>query len=252
VNNLKVLVVDDEQPARKKLVKFLYANSGNVIIEEASNGLEACEKIINFKPHLLFLDIQMPGMTGIEVVQNIPSENIPLIIFVTAFDQYAIKAFEINAIDYLLKPFDQERFDVSFKRALERIELKTGGKEEIAGFLNEIRKDKKYTERILVNSNGKYFFVFAEDVIYFEAEEKYVILHTLKAKHLIRETMGNMEEKLNPDKFARIHRSFIVNVNQIQEMQPWSHGDYVVLLKNGVKLNMSRRYKENLLKDTSE
>ncbi len=250
--NLKILVADDEQPARKKLVKFLSSAGRSFIIEEASNGLEACEKIIDFKPDLLFLDIQMPGMTGIEVVQNIPSESIPLIIFVTAYDQFAIKAFEINAIDYLLKPFDQERFDLSFKRALERIEQKYGGKNEIAGFLNEIRKDKKYTERILVNSNGKYFFVPADDVIYIEAEEKYVLLHTQKAKHLIRETMGNMEGKLNSEKFARIHRSYIVNINQIREMQPWGHGDYVVMLKNGVKLNMSRRFKDNLLKDTSE
>lgn len=251
MNKLKILVVDDEQPARKKLVKLVNQTGENIIIEEASNGIEACEKILESKPDLVFLDIQMPGMTGIEVVQNISSENAPMIVFVTAFDQYAIKAFEINAIDYLLKPFDQERFNLSFKRALERIEQKTGSASEITGFLNEIKKDKKFAERILINTGGKYFFVLAEDVVYIEAEEKYVMLHTLKAKHLIRETMGNMEEKLNPEKFARIHRSYIVNVNAIQEMQPWSHGDYIVILKNGTKLNMSRRYKENLLKDTT-
>jgi two-component system LytT family response regulator len=193
----------------------------------------------------------MPGMSGLEVIQNIPPADLPLIIFVTAFDQYAIKAFEINAIDYLLKPFDQERFNISFKRALERIKHKSGNLDQIAGFLNEMKKENKYPARILVSLNGKYFFVKTEELIYIEAEEKYVILHTLKAKHLIRETMSNMEEKLNPDNFARIHRSYIVNVSQIQEMQPWGHGDYIVILKNGIKLNMSRRYKENLLKDPS-
>lgn len=247
MSELKILIVDDEQPARKKLHKFIAQSGENVIIEEACNGLEACEKIIELKPGLVFLDIQMPGMSGIEVVQNIPPQNIPLVIFVTAFDQYAIKAFEINAVDYLLKPFDFERFEISFKRAMETIKLKSVNRAGLEGFLNEIKKDKKYAERILVSCGSKYFFVPSEDIIYVEAEEKYVVLHTPRGKHLIRETMSNMEEKLNPDKFSRIHRSYIVNASQIQEMQPWSHGDYIVILKNGTKLNMSRRYKDNLL-----
>jgi two-component system, LytTR family, response regulator len=246
-----ILVVDDEQPARKKIISFLKETGIELDISEAANGLEACKKIIENKPELLFLDIQMPGMTGLEVIQNISSDELPLTIFVTAYDQYAVKAFEINAIDYLLKPFDRERFSTAFNRGLERLKHKSSGKNKIESFLSEIRKEKRYLERILVSSNSKYFFVQAEDIYYIEAEEKYIKIFTKSGNHLIRESMNGIEEKLNPDKFARIHRSYIVNVSQIQEMQPWSHGDFIVLLKNGDRLNMSRRYKENLLGSTN-
>jgi len=246
-DKINVLVVDDEQPARKKIISFLKETGLELEISEAANGLEACEKIIENKPGLLFLDIQMPGMTGLEVIQNISPDELPLTIFVTAYDQYAVKAFEINAIDYLLKPFDRERFITAFNRGIERLNQKSAGKDKIESFLSEIRKEKRYLERILVSSGSKYFFVQADDIFYIEAEEKYIKLYTKNGNHLIRESMNGIEEKLNPEKFARIHRSYIVNVSQIQEMQPWSHGDFIVLLKNGSKLNMSRRYKENLL-----
>lgn len=250
MSKLKILVVDDELPARRKLCNFIKAKDDSILIEEASNGIEACAKINSFNPSLVFLDIQMPQMSGIEVIQNLNPVELPLIIFVTAYDQYAIKAFEINAIDYLLKPFDEERFTISYERALERINK--GNKEELLNLLSDIKKEKKYMERILVSFKGKYFFINTDDIIYFSSDEKYVELHTLNANYLIRETISGLQEKLNPDKYTRIHRSYIVNVSQIQEMQPWSHGDYIVILRNGVKLNMSRRYKANLFKDTAE
>jgi two-component system LytT family response regulator len=246
-DKISVLIVDDEQPARKKIISFIKETGTELEIAEAANGLEACEKILENKPDLLFLDIQMPGMTGLEVIQNISGNELPLTIFVTAYDQYAVKAFEINAIDYLLKPFDKERFNTAFKRGIDRLNYKPAGKTNIENFLTEIRKEKRYLERILVNSNSKYFFVQTDDINYIEAEEKYIKLFTKGGNHFIRESMNGIEEKLNPEKFARIHRSYIVNVSQIQEMQPWSHGDFIILLKNGSKLNMSRRYKANLL-----
>lgn len=250
MSKLKILVVDDEQPARRKLCNFIKAQDDNVLIEEASNGIEACDKINSFNPSLVFLDIQMPQMSGIEVIQNLNPDELPLIIFVTAFDQYAIKAFEINAIDYLLKPFDEERFRISYERAMER--MNKGNKEELLSLLSGIKKEKKHMERMLVSFKGKYFFVPTDEIIYFTADKKYVELHTENAGYLVRETISGLQTKLDPDKFARIHRSYIVNVSQIHEMQPWSHGDYIVILRNGTKLNMSRRYKTNLFKDTSE
>jgi two-component system LytT family response regulator len=245
---LKVLVVDDEQPARKKIISFLKDEKEVGQIIEAGNGLEAVKKIQSEKPDLVLLDIQMPGKTGFELIEEIGADNMPAVIFVTAYDQYALDAFEINAIDYLLKPFDKERFSKSYNRAIDEIKLKKRNTDEIKLILDEIKKEKEYLDRIMVNTGVKYFFINTNDIIYISAEEKYIEIHTSKGKYLLRETMNNTEESLDPNKFARIHRSHIVNIEQIQEMQPWSHGDYVIILKNGEKLQMSRRYKDRLMK----
>ncbi len=243
---MKILVIDDEQPARKKLISFIKESLEDVNIYEASNGIEAVEKIGNEKYDLIFLDIQMPGMTGFEVIEHVGVENMPAVVFVTAYDQYALDAFEVNAVDYLLKPFDKNRFNKSLDKAYEKLIIKKSTESELKNILKVINKTKKIAERFLVSHGSKYFFVQAEDIIYVSAEEKYVSLHTNTCTYLLRETMTKMEEKLNPEKFTRIHRSFIVNIQQIQEMQPWSHGDYLVILKNGEKINMSRRYRDNL------
>lgn len=244
---MKVLIVDDEQPARKKIISFLNNEAGIEQISEAGNGLEAIDKIRNEKPDIVFLDIQMPGKDGFGVIAEIGSENMPPVVFVTAYDQYAIDAFDVNAVDYLLKPFDQERFKVSFSRVLDEVKFKRNRSNELRLILNEIKKEKKYLDRILINVGAKYFFVALKEILYISSAEKYAELHTIKGKYLLRETMNNLEESLDPEMFARIHRSYIVNIEQIQEMQPWSHGDYVVVLKNGEKLQMSRRYKDRLM-----
>jgi len=244
---MKVLIVDDEQPARKKIISFLNNEKEIEQIFEAGNGLEAIDKIRNDKPDIVFLDIQMPGKDGFGVLAEIGSENMPPVVFVTAYDQYAIDAFDVNAVDYLLKPFDQERFKVSFNRVLDEIKIKRNKSDELRLILNEIKKEKKYLDRILINVGAKYFFVALKEILYISSAEKYAELHTIKGKYLLRETMNNLEESLDPEMFARIHRSYIVNIEQIQEMQPWSHGDYVVILKNGEKLQMSRRYKDRLM-----
>lgn len=245
---MKVLIVDDEQPARKKLISFLKNETAVHQIIEAGNGLEAVEKILNEKPDLVMLDIQMPGLDGFSVIEKIGVEQMPPVIFVTAYDQYAIDAFEVNAVDYLLKPYDRERFDKSFSRAVSEIESNKKGNADIKRVIDEIKKEKKYLERLLVNVGSKYFFISVHELIYISSAEKYVELHTPTGKYLMRETMNNIEETLDPSKFARIHRSYIVNLEQIKEMQPWSHGDYVVILKNDEKIQMSRRYKDSLMK----
>lgn len=243
----KILVADDEQPARKKVISFLKEYQKSVSIIEAENGKEAIDKIKSEKPDLVLLDIQMPGFDGFAVIQNVGTDVMPPVVFITAFDQYAINAFEVNAIDYLLKPFDKERFKKSFDRALTQISSRKKLKDNLKLLVNEIKKEKKYLDRIIVNIGTKYFFINVNEIIYISAEEKYIQLHTDKGKFLIRETMKKTEESLDPQKFARIHRSYIVNIEQIKEMQPWSHGDYVVILKNGEKLQMSRRFKNRLI-----
>lgn len=243
---MKVLVVDDEQPARKKIISFLREEKDIEQILEAGNGIEVINTIKSENPDMVFLDIQMPGLNGFEVIEELGIKNIPPVVFVTAYDQYAINAFDVNAVDYLLKPFDKERFSKSFNRVTKEIKLKKRKNDDIRLILDEVKKEKKFLERFLVSVGSKYFFVAAKEIIYISSAEKYVELHTAKGKYLVRDTMNNVEESLDLEKFARIHRSYIINVEQIQEMQPWSHGDYIVILKNGEKLNMSRRYKDNI------
>lgn len=246
MKDIHLLIADDEQPARKKIKSYLKEEDRIEKIFEAENGIEAVQKIQENNPHIVFLDIQMPGMTGFDVIETVGVENMPVVIFVTAYDQYAIDAFEVQAIDYLLKPFDQDRFRKSFHRALQQIEVKNNNTVVLKNLLDEIKTEMKYLDRIMVNVGHRFFYVKASEVIYISAEEKYVNIHTEKETYLIRETMNNLEQQLDPSKFKRIHRSNIVNVDFIKEMQPWSHGDYVMILKNGTKLTLSRRFRDRL------
>ena len=239
------MLVDDEPPARKKLRAFLKEESVAGIFE-AENGIEAAKLIKERKPDLVFLDIQMPGMNGFEVIATVGIENMPAVVFVTAYDQYAIEAFEVQAVDYLLKPFDQERFKKSFNRALQQIQFKNENALIYKKLLEEIGREKKYLKRLMVSAGSRFFFVKTAEIMFIEAEEKYAKLHTEKEHHLIRETMHNLEQRLDPEKFARIHRSYIVNLDFIKEMQPWSHGDFQIILKNGATLTGSRRFRERL------
>ena len=247
MRGIDVLIVDDEQPAIKKIRSYLKKEKGIESITEAENGVEAVRIIRKNNPDLVFLDIQMPGMNGFEVIEAVRVENMPAVVFVTAYDEYAIDAFEVQAVDYLLKPYDQERFRTSLNRALEQIQ--SGGKEStiLKRLLSEINREIKYLRRIMVKKGSRFFFVNTHEVMYISAYEKYINLHTSEATHLIRDTLNRMESRLDPENFARIHRSSIVNMNYIKEMQPWSHGDCIVILKDGTKLTLSRRYRNNLL-----
>ncbi len=246
MRKLRILIVDDEQPARKKLQSFLKNEERTESVREAGDGREAVDAINSYKPDLVFLDIQMPEMDGFEVIKAVGMERMPAVVFVTAFDEYAIAAFEVQAVDYLLKPYDQDRFSKSFDRAIERIRA---GEENAALFtrlLEEVKSESRYLKRIMVRKLGRYFFVRVEDIIYLSAEEKYINIHTREGKHMIRETMAGIEERLDPSRFARIHRSHIVNLDFIKEIQPWTHGDSIVILKNDEKLFLSRRYRDRL------
>lgn len=246
---IKVLIVDDEPIARDRVRRMLREESDIEIIGECGNGAEAVAFIDESAPDLIFLDIQMPEMNGFETLRSIAAEKVPAIIFVTAYDQYAIQAFDVHALDYLLKPFNQERFRRAVSRAREQIEKLQTGKidERLASLLADLKGGKKYLERLVIKSVGRVFFLRTDEVDWIEAAGNYAKLHVGREAHLIRETMNGLEAKLNPDKFLRIHRSTLVNIDCIKELHPLFSGDYTVMLKNSVELTLSRNYRDRLL-----
>ena len=258
---IRALIVDDERLARETLRLLLDGHSNIEIIGECENGAEAVDAIQKQTPDLVFLDIQMPEMNGFEVIKAIGPEQMPVIIFVTAYDQYALRAFEARALDYLLKPFDDDRFEQALSRATERIherqvgELSSklmgliGNKSESPGAPEEhVQPADEYLERIMIKERGSLFFIKVEEVEWIEAAGDYVSIHVGNKSHLLRETMSGLMKKLNPRQFVRVHRSSIVKIDSIKELKPYFHGDYIIILKNGTELKLSRRYWEKVEK----
>ena len=246
---IKILIVDDEPLAREKIQGFLKENSEIEIVAECENGTEAISAIRAHAPDLIFLDVQMPEMGGLEVLEALPREITPLVIFVTAYDQYAVRAFEFHAVDYLLKPFDRERFEAALERAKSIFrEKQTGGVDQrILALLEDLRTAPgKYTERLVIKAGGRVFFLSTQEVDWIEAEGNYVRIHSASKSYLIRETISNLETELDPKEFLRIHRSTIVRIDRIQELQTWFHGEYRVLMRDGSELMLSRTYRDRL------
>lgn len=246
-----VLIADDELIAREILQMHLKRYSQVALVATCANGKEALESIEKLQPDVVFLDIQMPELNGIELVKSLNVSKLPLIVFITAFDTYAIQAFETNAIDYLLKPFDDERFDRMFQKVLKQLELMNKQEfssvfEKYGQFFQQMSQPT-YAEIVTVKDGGRIQLIKIADLIYVEAEGNYISLHTEKSKHLLYETLTHFESKLNPKTFVRIHRSTIVNLHFIKEIQSHFNGDYSVILKNEKVLRMSRNYKENLI-----
>lgn len=240
--SIRVLVVDDEPLARNSVRRFLKNNAEVEVIAECGDGESAVAAILTKRPDLVFLDVQMPEIDGFEVLRRIGVEQMPAIIFVTAFDRYALQAFDANAIDYLLKPFGKERFE----RALARAKTHIGGHRNhdearrILAGLEQAGINLGYRERLPVAENGRITFVKTRDIDWIEADGNYVHLHVGNRGHDLRETLTNLEHKLNPRDFLRIHRSAIVNVHRIKEIRPWFGGYHLVVLENGKELRMSR------------
>lgn len=245
---LHILIADDEAPARRKLQRFLQQVDAVRSISEALDGDEAIQHIKEQNPDLVLLDIQMPGKTGFEVIEAIGSGQMPPVIFVTAYDEFALQAFNVHAIDYLLKPFDRERFESAFHRALEQIKLKQSQSSLLDKLLQEVRPKTTFLERLKVTVGNRIILLLVKDILYFKADDKYVEVHTADNKYLIRETLTELESRLNPTNFARIHRSCIVQINAIRELSPRSHGDYWVTMINNIRLILSRRYRENIFR----
>ena len=240
--SIRALIVDDEPLARKSLLRHLRPHEIVEIIGECSDGRSAIAAILNCRPDLVFLDIQMPEMDGFQVIERIGPQRMPALIFVTAYDQYALRAFDANALDYLLKPFRKERLDQALARAAERISRRadTDAAARITAAMDAIAAREHYLERIPVSHNGRIVFITVEQIEWIESAGNYARLHAGNSHHEIRETLTSLENKLDPKQFARVHRSAIVNLHRVKEVHPWFHGYHVILLQSGQKVRMSR------------
>jgi len=245
---IRTVIVDDEELARERMKFLLEVQADVEVVAVCSDGLSALEAIERTRPDLVFLDVQMPGMDGFEVVENLDASIAPDVVFVTAHDGHAIRAFEIHALDFLLKPFDQTRFEKTLDRARNRFHGGKGARidSRLVTLLEELREERKYPERLIVKSSGRVFFVRTEEIDWVEASGNYVKIHTKSDAHLLRESMKNMEAKLDPKTFVRIHRSAIVNIDRIKELEPWFHGEYIVIMQNGTRLTASRVFSDRL------
>lgn len=242
-----VLIVDDEPLARDRIRELLKSDRELVISGEARNGAEAIQAITAQAPDIVFLDVQMPDMDGFEVLKSLQVKQMPLIIFVTAFDQHAIRAFDVNAIDYLMKPFDRSRFAVAVDRAKDRLKHPANESDtnRLVKLLEQLNSRPSYLERFAIKTGEKVLFVRAVDVDSIVAEGNYVRLNTGETSHLLRDTINNIESQVDPRMFVRIHRSTIVNMNRVKELQQWSRGEYRVVLHNGASYTLSRGYREH-------
>ena len=285
MKKIKVRVVDDEPLARERLTTLLSQEPDVELVTPARDGEEAITSIHDDSPDLVFLDVQMPQMNGFDVIEAVGSDKMPLVIFVTAYDQHALKAFQVRALDYLLKPFDRERFTDALQRARKQLERDETGDlgRRLLALVKDLRRDQPRSDRLVVRrhaadpvrphrglgvgtlcqrraarlsvdphdrlvvkSGGRLFFLRTDEIDWVEAAGNYVRLHVGPASHLLRETMNAIEGRLDPEKFFRIHRSRIVNMERIQELQPWLNGEYAVLLRTGTRLTLSRGYREKL------
>jgi two-component system, LytTR family, response regulator len=248
VSGLRVLIVDDERPARQKLRRML-ADADVEGVFEAPDGLRAVELIRAESPDVVLLDVEMPGVDGFGVVEALDPSERPHIVFVTAYDQYALRAFDAHAVDYVLKPFDAERL----ARALGRAKVAVGGRQDreerrrLERVLADVRRERpQRLERLLVESDGRAMLLPATKVERIEAAKNYVTVYAGGERYRVRTTLDRLEERLDPRAFVRVHRSTIVRVDRVTELQPWSHGDYVVILEGGAKVRLSRRYRDRL------
>src|SRR5689334_7101548 len=244
----RVVIVDDEPIAREGIRTQLLREQSVEIVAERGDGLAAVETIRELSPDLAFLDVQMPVLSGFEVMQTVGVHAIPPVIFVTAYDKYALQAFEVNAVDYLLKPFDGERFQKAFQRAVVQIERSTTAiiNENLKALLASLKPGARYLERLVVKSKGRIFFLPVSEIDWIESADNYVSLHSGRETHLIRETLTALETKLSPQEFLRVRHSAIVNVKRIRELRPLFKGEYEIILQNGTKLTSSRRYRRHL------
>jgi two-component system LytT family response regulator len=243
--SLRILIVDDEPLAREG-IKLMFGSDSQVM--EARNGREAVTKIRDEKPDLVLLDVQMPRMDGFGVVGAVGADKMPAVIFVTAHDQYAIRAFEISAVDYLLKPVTEERFRIAFERARRRLGAARGDEptRQLLTVLDAIANPRRYLSRLAVRSGDRTIFLTIDDVEWIEAAQNYIRVHTGQATHLLHVPMNTLETSLDPERFVRIHRSHIVNLQRIKQLWALAHGQYVLELSSGERLQSGRTYGEKL------
>lgn len=248
VNTIRVLVVDDEPLAREGIRLHLADAPDMEVVGECGDGLAAVAAIEELRPELVFLDVQMPGLDGFAVLQALEGEQLPEVIFVTAYDAFALRAFDAQALDYLMKPIDPERFARSLDRARTRVRRRREGDVDrrLRALLDQLGSAPSHLDRIVVRTGARIVILRVEDVDYIESAANYVRIHAGGKEYLLRETMQALEAKLDPRRFARIHRSTIVRLDAIRALEPLFQGDYVLILENGTRLTSSRTYRDRL------
>ena len=239
MNKIKTVIADNEPLALQRVEQFLSKEKDVELLAASRDGEKALKEIREHNPELVFLDIEMPGLDGIEIVEMLGGGDLPFVVFVTAFDEYAVKAFEVNALDYLLKPYNRKRFKETLERARKHILQfrKEGEETSHSGGVED------YLSRLLIKTSQKMFFIKVEEIDWIESDGNYAKIVTSNNTYLIRATLKYLEERLDPSHFVRIHKSTIVNVNMVKELEQWFTGDYEILLKNGETLKMSRNYR---------
>jgi two-component system LytT family response regulator len=255
--DMRVLIVDDEPVARQRLRRLLSELDGIELIGECNNGRDAVAKITEDRPDLVLLDVQMPMMDGFAVLRSLPDDAMPIVVFVTAFDEHATAAFDVHALDYVVKPVEAERFRVAVERARRQLSMESTVErhKRLIDLLHEqgangpASSDRtaaatRRPQRLLINDDGRRFFVPVADIDWIEAYGNYVRLHVGAKTHLLRATMSHVESSLDPSQFGRIHRSSIVNLLAVREIQPWFSGEHIVILRDGTKLKLSRNYRD--------
>jgi two-component system, LytTR family, response regulator len=246
---LKVLIVDDERPARAKVRRFVSADPDVGPIFEAPDGVRAVDVIREESPDLVFLDVQMPGLDGFEVVEALVPDALPHVVFVTAFDDYAVRAFDVHAVDYVMKPFDGERLSRALERAKAAIASRQDGGEaaRVERLLADLRRERpERLERLLVQGAERSVLLPLSRVDRLESARNYVVLHAGREAFRVRSTLDRLEQRLDPRRFVRVSRTAIVNVDRVAELKPWSHGDWVVVLSDGAKLRLTRSFRDRL------
>ena len=243
---IRTLIVDDEPPARELISTLLRNESDIEVIGECGNGSDAVVAIRQDTPDLVFLDVQMPGLDGFGVLATLDTGRLPLVVFVTAYDKYAVRAFEAHALDYLLKPFEYDRVHEAVQRARAHLQKNSPGvnRDRLQGFLEDLCAKSQSWERLVIREVGRVIFVKPDEIDWIEAEGNYLRLHVGKESFLLRETMGAAEARLAPRKFLRLSRSTLVNLERVKEWQPLFHGDSAVILQDGTRLTLSRVYRE--------
>lgn len=245
---IRTLIVDDEPLARERIRTLLEGENDIEVLGECTDGREAVTTIEAERPDLVFLDVQMPELDGFGVLEVLDVEEMPVVVFVTAFDQFALRAFDAHAVDYLLKPFDRERFQRALGRARIQVERHSEDDfgERLRTLLGQLKPKAEFLERLAVRAGGRIVFIRTDEVDWIDAQGNYARLHLKERTYLLRETMSALEAKLDPARFVRIHRSTIVNAERIRELEPMFAGEYLVILRDGTKLPSSRTYRDKL------
>jgi two-component system LytT family response regulator len=249
VSKLRTIIVDDEPLARDRLRAMLAQDAIVELVGECGNGPDAIAAIRRERPDVVFLDVQMPGCDGLQVVSELDAKERPVVIFVTAHDKFAVDAFAVQAVDYLLKPFDRERLQTAVQRASAHIEARRSGElgARLEALLGHAPAAEKKPERLTVRVDGRVVFLKPEEIVWVEAADNYVVLHLVSHERLmVRETLSALEERLGTTNFARVNRSAIVHLQQVKELQPTLHGDYTVVLRDGTKVPLSRSLRGRL------